>query len=116
MRRSIGDIGVSHLHGTQGRIQGRTLGVSGGTCSCGGSFRRAHVHFLLPCLRSRAPSKVEPRLDGAIRVRVWVSLKPIPQVSRIWVMAVFPVDGRAICGRVRRTFSSVVRKSDYIHH
>ena len=49
-------------------------------------------------------------------MRVWVSLKPIPQVSRIEVMAVFPVDGRAICGRVRRTFSSVVRKSDYIHH
>ena len=52
MRRSIRDIAVFGLHDTRGRTQGRNLGVSGGTCRCGGSFCRANVYDLLPCLRS----------------------------------------------------------------
>ena len=36
-------------------------------------------------------------------MRVWVSLKTNAQVSRIEVLAAFPVDGRTICGRGVRT-------------
>ena len=46
---------------------------------------------------------VESRLDGPIRVRVWVSLETNPHVSRIEVLVVFPVDVRALCGRCGRT-------------
>ena len=35
MRRSIRDIGVFRPRDTRGRIQGRILGVLGGTCSWG---------------------------------------------------------------------------------
>ena len=114
MRRSIRDIGVFRLHGTRGRIQGRTLEVSGVTCSYG-FFCRAHVYDVLPCLRSSTQFYVEPRLDGPIRVRIWVSLKTNPLVSRIEVLTVFPVDGRALCGRGGRTLPGVVRKSYSIH-
>ena len=53
MRRLIRDIGVFRPRDTRGRIQGRTLVVLGGTCSCGGLVCQAHVYDLPPCLRSR---------------------------------------------------------------
>ena len=52
MRRLIRDIGVFRPRDTRGRIQGRTLEVSGLTFSCGGFFCRAQVYDVLPCLRS----------------------------------------------------------------
>lgn len=68
MRRSIRDIGVFRPRDTRGRIQGRNLGVLGGTCSCGGLVCQVPFYDLLPCLRSRTQFWVEPRLDGPTRV------------------------------------------------
>ena len=68
MRRSIRDIGVFCPRDIRGRIQGRILGVSRGTCSCGGLVCQVPVYDLLPCLRSRTQFWVEPRLDSPTRV------------------------------------------------
>ena len=68
MRRSIRDIGVFRPRDTQGWIQGRILGVLGGTCSWGGLVCQVPVYDLLPRLQSRTQFWVEPRVDGPARV------------------------------------------------
>ena len=68
MRQSIRDIGVFRPSDTRGRIQGRILGVLGGTCSWGGLVFQVPVYDLIPYLRSRTKFWVEVRLDGPTRV------------------------------------------------
>ena len=99
MRRSIRDIGVFRPRVTRGRIQGRILGVFGGTCSCGGLVCQVPVYDLLPCLRSRTQFWVELRLDGPTWVGEWAPPKTIPPASQIEVRMVSPVDGKALYGR-----------------
>ena len=68
MLRFIRDIGVFRPRGTRGRIQGRILGVLGGTCSCGGLVCQVLVYDPQPCLRIRTQFWVELSLDVPTRV------------------------------------------------
>ena len=104
MQRSIRDIGVLRTCGTRGRIQGRTLGVSGNVCTCGPCFVRSTDSF--SSLSTKSCSTCRLNLVWMVQFGQGYLIgfpKIVPRVSRARVPAVVPVNGRVLCGQGVRT-------------